>query len=345
MKIVVDEKIPYIQPALQELADVVVIKPGSDIKPEDVRDADILVVRTRTRCDRYLLQGSSVRLVVTATIGFDHLDIKWLEQAGIQWSNCPGCNATSVAQYVRNSLFAMQQERAFDLSRATVGIVGVGHVGLAVYQALQDAGVSRFLLNDPPREGAGEAAPDGLPWSAIDTLQAEADIITFHTPLTHNGAYPTWHLANTAFFENLKRQPILINAARGGVVDEQELVAALSHARVRDTIIDTWEHEPNLFPDLLRKAFIATPHIAGYSADGKANASRLTLERICRFMGRPMSFPVVPPRLTGNLRPTGDVVYDALALYDPRRDSQLLKASPESFESFRNNYPVRRETF
>jgi len=345
MKIVADEKIPYIQSALHQLADVVVTKSGSNITPEDVHNADVLIVRTRTRCDRFLLQDSNVRLVVTATIGFDHLDVKWLEQNGIQWANCPGCNATSVAQYVCNSLYALQHERSLNLPSATVGIVGVGHVGTAVYRALRKAGVRRILLNDPPLETAGATAPDEQPWSTMSTLQTEADIITFHTPLTRTGVYPTWHLADATFFEGLQRQPIIINAARGGVVDEQALITALLRGRVRDTIIDTWEHEPHLSLDLLAKTFIATPHIAGYSADGKANASRMTLEQICRFMGRPMTFPVEPPPLAKGIRETGNTVTDALILYDPRLDSQLLKGSPDAFESFRNNYPVRRETF
>jgi len=345
MKIVCDDKIPYIQPALKQLADEVLFKAGRDIGPEDVRDADILVVRTRTRCDHRLLKGSKVQLVVTATIGYDHIDTRWLENHGVLWANCPGCNATSVAQYVRNSLLALQQDRDFRLRDATVGIIGVGHVGTAVAQALEAAGVRRLLLNDPPREAAGEKAPYGRPWCPLAQLQTEADVITFHTPLTQKGPFATEHLADEAFFQALLRQPVIINAARGGVVDEVALIGAMDASRVREAVIDTWEHEPNPRRALLTRAFIATPHIAGYSADGKANATRMTLERICRFMGRDMDFDIVPPSLPADFVPASDADLLALQLYDPRADSRQLRARPEAFERLRSDYPLRRECY
>ena len=343
MKIVADDKIPYIQPALQALADEVVFKAGKEITSSDVRDADILVVRTRTCCDRRLLKNSSVRLVVTATIGYDHFDTKWLEKAGILWANCPGCNATSVAQYVRNSLFALQQDRDFVLTNATVGIVGVGHVGTAVLHALRQAGVRRILLNDPPREVASDPAPESLCWSPIETLQAEADVITLHTPLMMQGAFKTYHLVNAAFFDSLQRTPVLINTARGGIVDEVALCHALDNSLIREAIIDTWEHEPQVRRSLLQKAYLSTPHIAGYSADGKANATRMALDHICNFLGQPMTFDIHPPTLPAEFHLTGTPDEQALQLYDPRRDSQQLKMRPESFEQLRGNYPLRRE--
>ena len=342
MKIVVDDKIPYIQPALHELADEVVLKAGSEIGPADVRDATILLVRTRTRCNRQLLEGSSVRLVVTATIGYDHLDTAWLDAAGIEWSNCPGCNATSVAQYVRNSLLVLQRERGLQLHGATVGIVGVGHVGTAVAQTLSAIG-RRLLLNDPLREADGMAAPDGLAWSTLSCLQAEADIITFHTPLTTAGSHPTLHMADAAFFGALQRKPVIINAARGGVVDEAALLQAMDEGRVSNAVIDTWEGEPAINSQLLRRAIIATPHIAGYSADGKANATRMTLERVCRFLGKSMVFTVEVPALTAARPWSSDPVERALQLYDPRTDSENLKKEPEKFEWWRGHYPLRRE--
>ena len=343
MKIVCDDQIPYIQPALQTLADIVVVKPGRDICAADVADADILVVRTRTHCDYRLLQGSIVCLVVTATIGYDHLDTHWMENHGIAWANCPGCNATSVAQYVLCCLLAMEQERNFHLRDATVGIVGVGHVGNAVLHALQTAGVRHILLNDPPRKDAGEAAPDDYEWSPLDRLQAEADVITLHTPLTQKGIYATAGLCDETFFKGLRRMPVFINAARGGIVDELALSTALDRSQVREAIIDTWEREPAIRRSLLYKAFIATPHIAGYSADGKANATRMVLERICRFLGKPMEFDIHPPALPSDLRLSDKFEERALQLYDPRRDSQQLKNRPETFEQLRENYPLRRE--
>ena len=342
MKIVCDDKIPYILPALRMLADEVAVLPGRDICATDVADADILVVRTRTRCDHRLLKHSKVRLVVTATIGFDHLDTRWLTNHGIEWHNCPGCNATSVGQYVRNSLLALQQERPFSLRDATVGIIGVGHVGTAVLEALQEAGVQHILLNDPPREEAGDEAPCGK-WCALEQLQAEADVITLHTPLTTKGRHATHHLCDEAFFSGLRRQPILVNAARGGIVDEVALMAALERSCIREAIVDTWEHEPVIRRELLRKAFIGTPHIAGYSADGKANATRMALEHICRYLGRPMEFDIRPLPLPADIVLADDPGERALQLYDPRRDSQQLKMRPETFEQLRGNYPLRRE--
>lgn len=343
MKIVVDDKIPYILPALHALADDVVVKAGAAISPSDVHDATILVVRTRTRCDRALLDGSSVRLVVTATIGFDHLDTAYLDAAGIEWHNCPGCNATSVAQYVASSLLVLRRERGLDLSGSTLGIVGVGHVGTAVVTAARRLGVGRLLLNDPPREAAGDRLPGAMPWTPLAQLLADADIISLHTPLTTAAPYPTRHLIDADAFGLMRRRPVLINAGRGGLVDEEALLAAMATGAVGDVVLDTWEGEPHIRRDLLNKVYIGTPHIAGYSADGKANATRMALTAICRYLGRPMTFDITPPSL-----PEGTVTATApddvaLQLYDPRRDSSLLKASPEGFEQQRGSYPLRRE--
>lgn len=343
VKIVVDDKIPYILPALRELADDVVAKRGADITADDVRDAHILIVRTRTRCDRRLLEGSSVALIVTATIGYDHLDTDYLRQAGIAWTNCPGCNATSVAQYVGNSLLLLQRERGLNLREATVGIVGVGHVGTAVMEHLSGLGVKSILLNDPPRQEAHDAAPAGLEWSSLQRLAAEADVITFHTPLTSTLPHPTHHLADATFFRWLRRSPIVINAARGGVVDESALLEAMDSGIVSEAIIDTWEGEPQVSRPLLAKAFIATPHIAGYSADGKANATRMTLAAVCRFMGRTMTFDIEPPALPADLILSHDSAERALQLYNPLADTARLRANPDAFERLRADYPLRRE--
>lgn len=343
MKIVVDDKIPYIHEALEMLADEVVAKAGSKICPADVRDADILVVRTRTRCDHHLLSGSNVKLVVTATIGYDHLDTTFLEAAGISWTNCPGCNATSVAQYVSNCLLLLKRDRGLDLKATTLGIVGVGHVGTAVLEAAQRLGIGRVLLNDPPREAAGERLSEGLPWTDLPTILAEADIITLHTPLTTEGPYPTLHLINAQSFSMMKRRPVIINAGRGGLIDECALEAAIDADTVREVVLDTWEHEPHINHTLLNKVYIGTPHIAGYSADGKANATRMTLAAICRFLGRPMSFNIQAPALPFDFVPSPSPEELALQLYNPLSDSKHLKANPESFEQLRGTYPLRRE--
>ena len=343
MKIVVDDKIPYIQEALKALADEVVVKAGQEICAADVRDADILVVRTRTHCDRRLLEGSRVRLIVTATIGYDHIDTAYLEASGIKWANCPGCNATSVAQYVANSLLLLQRDRRLNLKASTLGIVGIGHVGTAVMEAARQIGIRNILANDPPREAAGERLPDGLPWTDLSTLIGESDIIILHTPLTTEGPHPTLRLIDAKMFSLMKHHPVIINAGRGGIIDEAALEAAIDAGTVHDVVLDTWEHEPYINTSLLQKTYIGTPHIAGYSADGKANATRMTLATICHFLGRPMTFNIQPPPMPADFIPASSPDELALQLYNPISDSERLKAHPDTFEHLRGSYPLRRE--
>ncbi len=337
MKAVVDSYIPYIRESLESLVDEVVYVPGSAITPRDVKDADVLIVRTRTLCNRSLLEGSSVKLVLTATDGFDHLDTAYLDSAGIRWANCPGCNATSVAQYVRNCLILWQRNSGRRLRELTVGIVGVGHVGKAVCEALAPFGC-RLLLHDPPREE--KEGTDGF--SSMAELQRECDIITIHTPLSHDGAHPTYHLFDDALLRSFTRKPLLINTSRGEVVDNVALLRAINEGLVSQAIIDTWENEPHPLPQLLERAYIGTPHIAGYSADGRANAARITLESLCRWMGKEITFHIAPPDLPEIKIPL-EPAERALTLYNPMTDSQRLKANPELFEHLRENYPLRRE--
>ena len=364
MKVIIDDKIPFIQGQAERVADEVVYLPGSKIGPDDVRDADALIVRTRTHCNRQLLEGSRVRFIATATIGFDHLDTDYLNEAGIVWTNCPGCNATSVAQYVRNALIEAEREGIVKLSEASLGIVGYGHVGRAVCESLRPY-VKEILLNDPPLEDEGfllrqatQASPNvaerrmkdegfdvahepeksRTPDSSLSThhstfksladLASSCDIISFHTPLTAEGLYPTFHLANEKFFQSLKRKPLLVNAARGGVVDEAALLDAMDKGRVRQAIIDTWEGEPVINRALLSKVFIGTPHIAGYSADGKANATLMALRALVRWQSSLGSIDIEPmfdihPPLAQPER-TG-------ILYSPTSDSNQLKESPQDF--------------
>jgi erythronate-4-phosphate dehydrogenase len=324
MKIVVDDKIPYIRDAISKItADAVYIK-GADIGAADVRDADALIVRTRTRCDEQLLGGSSVRFLATATIGFDHLDTAYLQRAGITWMNCPGCNAGSVEQYLRSVLLLLP----LHLQRSTLGIVGCGHVGSRVRAAAEALGM-RVLVNDPPLGKPG--------FVGLDVIEREADVITFHVPLDAS----THHLADRAFFGRLQRRPYIINTSRGEVADNDALFEALQNGSVRDAVIDTWENEPDIHRGLLERVMIGTPHIAGYSADGKANADNMVLDGLCRFFGVPSPGLVVPPPLPSTVVNTGN----ALDLYNPLTDSERLKAAPERFEELRGNYPLRREQF
>ena len=367
MKIVVDDKIPYIRETLAKLADEVVYLKGSEIGPEDVRDADALIVRTRTLCNEQLLKGSKVQFVATATIGYDHLDTTWLEQNGITWTNCPGCNSGSVAQYIESALASLNPSKRRDLPtdsilplpservgvRLTLGVVGCGHVGSKVCRVGERLGM-RVLVNDPPLEASlNPSERRDLPTDSIlhlpservgvrlfvplETIAREADIITFHVPLDDSTRY----LADEAFFKRLKRKPVIINSSRGGVVNEQALLQAMDEGLVRQAVIDTWEHEPNISRVLLNKVYIGTPHIAGYSADGKVNADNMVVEALCRHFSLPLPEKIMPPKLPADFSYTGN----PLELYDVMEDSQKLKNHPEMFEELRGNYPVRREIF
>ena len=330
MKIVADDKIPYIREKLDMLADEVVYLSGADITAADVKDADALIVRTRTRCDRVLLEGSKVQLVATATIGFDHIDTAYMKQAGIAWTNCPGCNAASVAQYLECTLLLLARERGLTLKATTIGIVGCGHVGQRVRAVAQRLGM-RVLVCDPPLGHAD--------FVSMDRIEREADVITFHVPLTREGDHATWHLADEAFFQRLMRVPYIINTSRGEVVDNQALLLALQQGTVRDAVLDVWENEPHLNFELLKHVFIGTPHIAGYSADGKVNADNMVIDALCQHFHLPYPGRIMPPPLPDGTPDTGS----PLDLYNPLTDSQKLKADPSQFEALRNHYPLRRE--
>lgn len=338
MKVIVDNKIPYIKGHIEKVADEVVYLPGNAFSKEAVADADALIVRTRTNCNRDLLEGSKVKFIATATIGFDHIDVDYCQEAGIVWTNCPGCNAGSVEQYVHAALLLLKKQEGFTLQGATLGIVGVGHVGKRVQRMAEALGM-RVLLNDPPREDSGETG-----FVSLQTIARESDVITFHTPLNREGKYKTFHLANETFFDSLERKPYFINSSRGEVVETGALLAALKKGKLNEAIIDTWEFEPDINLELLEKVYIGTPHIAGYSADGKANATRMSLEALCRFMGKEIHFDIVPPSLPERTY-SDDEETAFLQLYNPMDDSGRLKKEPERFEWFRGNYPLRREIF
>ena len=338
MKIVVDDKIPYIRETICQLADEVVFLSGAAITADDIKDADVLVVRTRTRCNQQLLEGSKVQLVVTATIGYDHIDTEWLESAGIRWTNCPGCNSGSVAQYVESTLLLLEQKKGLSLRQSTIGIVGCGHVGSKVKAVAERLGM-RVLVCDPPL--ASTPSPLTSHFVSLDEIERNSDIITFHVPLTKEGDYATWHLADDDFFHRLSRVPYIINTSRGEVVDNKALLLAIEEGRVRDAIIDVWENEPHPDATLLDKVFIGTPHIAGYSADGKVNADNMVIDAICQQFGLSHPGLIAPPALPKDFHYTGK----PLELYNPMDDSQKLKAEPSHFEQLRNNYPLRREKF
>ena len=318
MEIIVESHIPFIAGRLEPIATVRYLAP-EEITPQAVRSAHTLIVRTRTRCNAALLDGSAVSHIVTATIGTDHIDLDYCRARGIRVDNAPGCNAPAVAQYVLAALGRLMPQG----EPLTLGIVGVGHVGGIVDRWARANGI-RTLLCDPPRA----AAEGSDAFVSLGEIAERCDAVTFHTPLDAS----TRHMADARFFASLRRRPVVINAARGPVVDTEALVAALQEGRVSHAVIDCWEDEPQISPDLLRLATIATPHIAGYSAQGKLRATAMA---ICAVA------PQLAPELPVAAR--HPALADITASYDPMADTARLKAEPFNFELIRNTYNYRNE--
>jgi erythronate-4-phosphate dehydrogenase len=374
-----------------------------------VADADALIVRTRTRCDAALLKGSSVRIVASATIGFDHIDTLWLEQNGIKWANAPGCNSGSVMQYITSLLFFLAEKHSFDPCSVTLGIVGVGNVGSKVARAAGAIGM-RVLLNDPPlqrqKEGsedfrieAGrggiqnhtsgfhaeadsartrnhtsdlykeasrgktvnhtpdfriEAGRGGTEFHPLRTLLTDCDIITFHVPLNREGDDKTFRLIDRDILSRPGRQKIIINSSRGEVVDNLALREALKSGRVRGAALDVWEGEPAADPQLIDLADIATPHIAGYSVDGKANATISSVGAVAAELGLPMhdwapaelpqpAMPLIDLTGKGGATAVEIVAHAVKHTYNVKEDDLLFRNNRENFEYLRDNYRIRRE--
>lgn len=342
MKIVIDAHIPYLSGMLDAYADVVYV-PAEKIDNAAIKDAEVLIIRTPTKCTPALLKGSSCKFIMTASIGTDHIDTDYCIENGIMWRNSPGCNAYSVAQYVLASLLIYCDKKSILPSSLTVGVVGVGNVGKAVCDYLSKAGFN-LLLNDPPR-AEREGSEDFV---SLSEIAERCDVITLHTPLIKNGNHPTKHLANSHFFNSLKREPLFINSARGGVTDDKALLQAKLDGKISDFVIDTWENEPNgIYTPLLDEAFIATSHIAGYSDDGKFNGSRTSVEEVAKYLGVEIEFTpnrAEPKNSVINLQGSKNPLLDAvLATYNPMADFENLKQNPANFEKLRVEYPFRRE--
>lgn len=347
MKIIIDNKIPYIKGALEPFAEIIYL-PGNKTTPAVVKDADAIITRTRTLCNEKLLAGSKVKFIATATIGFDHIDTEYCRKAGIVWTNAPGCNAKSVEQYVASALFSWSLSRRQKLAGKTIGIVGVGNVGKNVARFCEIIGM-KVLLNDPPRE----KAEDSSHFVSLGTIQDEADIITFHVPLNRTGRDATYHMANNDFLSGLAKKPVLINSCRGEVFDTKAITAALRNGEIADVIIDCWENEPLIDMELLDTAFLATPHIAGYSKDGKANGTTMSVQALSRFFNLgidnwqpaevelPASTEI---ELNGIQRSDEALLAEAiLSTYNIETDDETLRNNPADFEMLRSDYPIRRE--
>ena len=347
MKIIIDDKIPYIRGAFEDVAEVIYL-PGSKTTAEIAKNADAIVTRTRTICNEKLLAGSSVKFIATATIGYDHIDTDYCDAAGIKWTNAPGCNSKSVEQYIASALMVLAETKKLKLKDLCIGIVGVGNVGSKVAKICEIFGM-KVLLNDPPRERAEGSDK----FVSLETIKNEADIISLHVPLNIKGEDATFHMGDESFFSALKKKPVLINSCRGEVIKTDAVKKALKTKQLSSFVCDCWENEPDLDLELLEMTEIATPHIAGYSKDGKAKGTLMSVLAISDFFGLGLNnwqpsgveLPTNPIiEIDGEGMNEQEVFSKAiLHTYDIRHDDKLLRLSPEHFEQQRGDYPTRRE--
>lgn len=351
MIIVVDEAIPHWDEAFPRLGEVRPFS-GRKLRPADVKDANALIVRSITRVDASLLEGSSVRFVGSATIGMDHMDVEYLKARGVYFTNAAGCNANAVAEYVVAALLVVASRKGWNLQSKSIAVIGVGNVGSHVEKKARALGMKVFLC-DPPLQ---ETRNDPRYLFLDDVL--DADILTFHVPLTSDGPYPTYHMVDKNILARLSSRQFLINTARGPVFDGCDLKESLRASRLEGAVLDVWEGEPNIDLSLLDLADLGTPHIAGYSIDGKIRATEMMFEGICRYFGLKASWD------TGSLYPAASAIRPEAGLksedalrsvvleaYNILRDDGSLRdlhGLPEDcagagFDRLRNEYPLRPE--
>jgi erythronate-4-phosphate dehydrogenase len=347
ISVVADDKIPFLKGVLEPYASVRYMD-GRQIDHAAVEKADALIVRTRTLCNKSLLQGSRVKFVATATIGFDHIDTAYCDAHDIRWVNAPGCNAASVQQYIASVLATLSVNCDFPLAGKTIGIVGVGHVGKMVETLARLLGM-RVLLNDPPRARSER----DLGFVSLEKLLTESDIVTLHVPLNITGEDNSFHLINEHTLRMFKDGAWLINTSRGEVADNHDLKNGLSAGKLKGAIIDVWENEPEIDMELMDKVIIATPHIAGYSADGKKNGT----VHVVRALGQHFKLPLTTWEPSEMPLPSAhEIILDCqnqqlekvvckaiLHTYDVMEDDARFRTNPGGFEGQRGHYPVRRE--
>jgi erythronate-4-phosphate dehydrogenase len=353
MRLVADENIPLLDEFFADFGEIRRL-PGRAIDHAAVVDADVLLVRSVTRVDRALLEGSPVKFVGTCTIGTDHLDLDYFQQAAIAWASAPGCNARGVVDYVLGSLLVLAEEQGVDLASRTYGIVGAGQVGGRLLVVLRGLGW-RVLVCDPPRHAA-----EGGDFVGLEQLIAECDVISLHTPLDSGGTYPTHHLFDAARLAQLKTGAWLINASRGAVVANAALRELLGQRQDLRVVLDVWEGEPQVDVGLAALCRIATPHIAGYSLDGKLRGTAQIYQALCNHLSYPetRTLDALMPApwlgelsLNGAADPAWALATLCRAVYDPRRDDADFRRSLHgdeasrrlAFDALRKHYPMRRE--
>ncbi|MXP56084.1 DUF3410 domain-containing protein [Pantoea sp. Mhis] len=350
MKILVDENMPHALELFSQTGEVMIIS-GRQIPIDKLKNANGLMVRSLTNINAKMLANTSVKFVGTATSGTDHIDYVSLSKAGITFCAAPGCNAIAVVEYVICALLFIAERDNFNLFDRTVGIIGVGNIGNHLYNRLKVLGV-KTLLCDPLRTKYGNYNEEDF--TTLDELVSRSNIVTFHTSLLKNGLYRSWHLANFNLLMKLQPNTILINTSRGPVVDNSALLKVLNIRKDLTIILDVWENEPNLLPNLLNKIDIATPHIAGYTVEGKLRGTIQIFEAWCKFIhytpkivlekllpSKNLSEIKFPGKLNqSNLKKLSTLIYDIS--YD---DMMLRKVatSPTGFDYLRKTYQERRE--
>jgi erythronate-4-phosphate dehydrogenase len=353
MNIIADENIPFAREAFQQLGTVTTL-PGREMRQQDLIDCECLLVRSVTRVDQQLLENTSVKFVASATIGTDHIDLDYLQQQGIGFANAPGCNAESAAEYMINVLFYLAQQKGFDPFKLTAGIVGYGNVGSRVKQKLDALGI-HCLINDPPKQDAGD---DRENYVSLQTILHECDFITLHVPLTHTGEYATRHLLDIQQLDELLPECILFNAARGPVIDNPALSDLLERRKDLTVFLDTWEGEPSINLKLLSQVDFGSPHIAGYSYEGKLRGTQMILDATCDYFGVESDWKMLehlPEKQIIQLIDHGDEI-DLLGSllqqhYPVQQDYQNLlllsnldvNKRTKAFDLLRKNYPLRFE--
>jgi len=342
MKIVADTNIPFLKGVMEPYAQVQYLD-AKDIDHQVLMDADALIIRTRTKCNQEMLEGTKVQMIASATIGTDHIDLAWCRENGIEVQNAEGCNAGGVADYVFSALYGVASRRAIKLDDAVIGIIGVGNVGKKVEQMARNLGF-KVLLNDPPRAKA--EGPEGF--VSLDELLAKSNIVTLHVPLDDT----TRELANDSFFEKMLPGAIFINASRGEVVDETALLRA--RPKLGAIILDTWCNEPTPNPILIEACDVATPHIAGYSYQGKQNGTAMAVQAVARHFGIEPLYNFHPTLEDDNLKPVaidmeGKTLGQIAAIlqynYPIFTDDFLFRSAPSNFEKLRSEYNYRREFY
>jgi erythronate-4-phosphate dehydrogenase len=347
LTLLADDHIPFLKGILEPFAKVIYVE-GGQIDHKLAMQADGLIIRTRTICNAELLEGTPVKFIATATIGFDHIDTEYCSKQGISWFHAPGCNASSVRQYLASALVRLALKHNFSLQKKKIGIIGVGHVGSKVAQLAEALGMIP-LLNDPPRERNENLSG----FVSLEEIQETADIITFHVPLNYEREDKTYHMANQEFFRKLRKKPLLINTSRGPVVETNAIKDAIGNGAISGFIADVWENEPDLDLKLMKMADIATPHIAGYSVEGKANGTAACVSNASRFFNfgidswypSPLPLPENPLiEINARGKTNEQVVFEAiLASYDVLKDDTNFRKDPAQFENLRNHYARRRE--